>query len=55
MITIIAGTTKVQFAAPKLPIVQNVSPLSSESVLMNVKTPIPTEAKALTAIPTSNM
>ena len=41
------------FAPPKLPIVQNVRPLSSESSLTYVKSPIPTPAKALTAIPAS--
>ena len=35
----------------RLPIVQNVRPLNSESVLIKVKIPIPTEATAFTAIP----
>ena len=50
-----AGINNDQVTPPKLPMVQNVKLLNSESELINVKIPIPTEAIAFTAIPTSNI
>ena len=50
-----AGMINCHEEPPKLPIVQNVRPLSSESVLIYVNIPIPTDANAFTAIPTSNI
>ena len=54
-IIIKAGINKDQVIPPKLPIVQNVKLLNSESELTKVKIPIPTDAIAFTAIPTSNI
>ena len=55
MITSKAGMIICHEAPPKLPMVQKVRPLNSESELIKVNNPIPTEAKALTAIPISNI
>ena len=54
MIKSIAGPIIDIVAPPKLPIVQKVRPLSSESSLIYVRIPIPTPAKAFTAIPASS-
>ena len=51
----IAGNNKGHVIPPKLPIVQKVKPRSSESVLIKVRIPIPTEAIALIAIPTRSI
>ncbi len=55
MIITIAGNNNGQVIPPKLPIVQNVKLRNSESELINVSIPIPTDAIALIAIPTSNI
>ena len=47
----IDGIIKDQLIPSKLPIDQNVNPLSSASSLMYVKIPIPTPANELIAIP----
>ena len=54
-IIIIAGTNNGHVIPPKLPIVQNVKLRNSESELINVRIPIPTDAIALMAIPTNNI
>ena len=54
-IIIRAGINKDQVMPPKLPIVQKVKLLNSESELIKVNIPIQTDAIAFTAIPTNSI